>query len=577
MTSTEGPGFEVVRPLGQGGMATVFEVRRPGDPRRLALKVLRGVSARGVERLRREGEVVARLRHPGIVSAVDAGALPDGAPYLLFELVEGQTLGERLRAGPPPEEACVVGWGRALASALAHAHAAGVVHRDVKPDNVLVDLDGRLRLADFGVALVLDLERLTRTGQVVGTPSHMAPEQAGGPGGVGPWTDVHALGALLFEACCGASPFEGPDLATCLASVIGAPAPRLRERRPDASPGLEAVVARCLAKDPSARYPDAGALLADLERLAAGQRPDALGRAPRRWPIAAAAALVVALVVALVWAVVGAAARVGEPPAAPVVSPAPATTAPEPDVAEAAFGWSLSPGGAFDVRLEIGAGAGGGLSYVVTLTCAEATAERLRLDGVIRAVRIDPGPGAPAAGFDSEGPAAEQAAWLRHLGLAVGAPLRVVLAPTTGAVLEVTGLDALDERLRAAGGPVGGIRDVTMRALLGVLGDVLPGGAAPDVGESWTRDAPVLGPTHVGRGRRRVTLEARRGDEVRLGWRLVGAPEWPEGARAVHSVRARGHAALAGGRLLEAEAQIDGEVAGGGGPFSQRLRWQIQD
>ncbi|MBX3471927.1 MAG: serine/threonine protein kinase, partial [Planctomycetes bacterium] len=267
------PPFRIVRPLGRGGMAAVFEVALPDDPRRLAAKVLATRSPTARERFRREGEVLARLRHPHVVAVHGAGELDDGRPYLLLDLVEGRTLAEHLAArGPlPVDEALRLT--AEVTAALAAAHAIGVVHRDVKPDNVLVDADGRARLTDFGIALALDQERLTRTGQWAGTLHYMAPEQLSGGGRVGPAADVYAVGALLYELLAGERPLDGDDVHQLAVAISTREPPPLRGHRPDAPPAVAALVHRCLEKDPRARHPDAAALLVAVEALAAGRRP----------------------------------------------------------------------------------------------------------------------------------------------------------------------------------------------------------------------------------------------------------------------------------------------------------------
>ena len=289
--------FEVVGFLNEGAAGAVYEVRRPPDDRRLVAKVLKGTSPNARERLRREGELVARLdAHPGIVRVVAAGQLQDGNPYLLFELIEGRPLRDLMRLGPlAPSRAVSIAI--EVADALAWAHARGVVHRDVKPENVLVAED-RVRLADFGLALAADLERITATRQMVGTPLYLAPEQVpGGPHEIGPATDVHALGLLLYEALAGAPLFDGSDPERLLRSIQSRLPRPLAGRLPGVEPAHDALLARCLAKDPRQRYPSAAELLADLRRLAEGKALSPLPTARRRalGPVALAAGLSLAL------------------------------------------------------------------------------------------------------------------------------------------------------------------------------------------------------------------------------------------------------------------------------------------
>jgi serine/threonine-protein kinase len=259
--------YRVVGALGKGGMGAVLRVEDPSG-RPLALKLLASdaPSARALERFRREGELTAALRHPNVVAIHDAGQ-DHGRPYLVYELVEGQSLDQawpRLSREQLLDALVEAGRG------LGHAHARGVLHRDVKAANILLGEDGRARVADFGLATAAGLERLTRTGATVGTPFTMAPEQvAGERQSYGPHTDVWALGVLLYRALTGDHPFDSESftsLATAIVSVDPAP-PRARD--PSVSPALEAVCLLALSKEPEDRPPH-GAAFADA--LAAARR-----------------------------------------------------------------------------------------------------------------------------------------------------------------------------------------------------------------------------------------------------------------------------------------------------------------
>ncbi|MBL4847564.1 MAG: serine/threonine protein kinase, partial [Planctomycetes bacterium] len=267
----KGDPFEFGPLLGKGGMGTVYEVRRPGETERFALKCLNSDGAQALARFEREGEIVRTLDHPGIVALQEVGSLPDGRPYLLFDLVEGSTLAEAIVDDPPPYERALQ-WAVELCDALAHAHARGVVHRDLKPENVLLRADGHVSLADFGVAVALDKERLTQSGHWVGTPLYMAPEQIGAKWAAGPWTDVYALGTLLYELLAGAHPLEGYHGVEIFAAIVGRHPQPIRTHCPQASADLEAVLARCMAKDPTERYPDASVLLEELRSVQDGGR-----------------------------------------------------------------------------------------------------------------------------------------------------------------------------------------------------------------------------------------------------------------------------------------------------------------
>ncbi len=213
--------------LGRGGFGAVFRARDPASGREVAIKVLfAGAAAPPSARARfaREAQALARLRHPNIVAVHDAGEV-DGAPFLVMDLVEGEGLDGRLRRGGPldPLEAARVTL--AVARALGHAHRVGVLHRDVKPPNVLLPADGgEPRLADFGLARDLDdTERLTRTGVLLGTPGFCAPEQLGGGGAVGPATDVYGAGATLYMALTGLAPMRGASASEVPLAPAGRP------------------------------------------------------------------------------------------------------------------------------------------------------------------------------------------------------------------------------------------------------------------------------------------------------------------------------------------------------------------
>jgi tetratricopeptide (TPR) repeat protein/predicted Ser/Thr protein kinase len=285
--------YEILREIARGGMAVVYEALDPALGRSVALKVLKEGNH---DRLHREAAAAAKLRHPNVVAVHDVG--PD---FIAMDLIRGKTLAEAA-AGMTPEQRLAVL--ETVARAVAHAHAQGVIHRDLKPQNILIEDDGRVVLTDFGLARIDGGEDLTRTGAVFGTPHYMAPEQVQGLAS-SPATDVWALGILLHEAVRGERPFEG---ATSLALYD-----KIVREDPPALPGdLGAIAAKALEKTPAQRYPDAGAFAEDLARARRGDpvsvRPMGLlrrlARRAARHParaLAAGVVLIAALLAGALW------------------------------------------------------------------------------------------------------------------------------------------------------------------------------------------------------------------------------------------------------------------------------------
>jgi len=306
--------FEIVREIGRGGMGIVYEAQQPSLKRRVALKVLPPALARDPRRrarFQREAEAAARLRHPGIVPVFSVGEA-GGAPFFAMELVDGRPLSEILRArreGAESGEADPTGalrtpgswrsWALAtaarLAEALSYAHAHGILHRDVKPANILVEAQGTPRLTDFGIALDLDASELTQTGEVCGSPCYMSPEQAfRREQPLDERSDVYSLGVTLYEMLLGRLPYAGTTSAEYFGSLHSGALVAPRRVDPELPAAIEAVLLRALERDPHRRYASAAEFAADLEALGAGRAPATPRRSSgaRRWLWLAAAACV---------------------------------------------------------------------------------------------------------------------------------------------------------------------------------------------------------------------------------------------------------------------------------------------
>jgi serine/threonine-protein kinase len=252
--------------LGSGGMSTVFLARDETLQRWVAVKVMhREMSDQPdqLERFRREARAVAQLSHPNVVAVIDAGE-DGGFPYIVFEYVEGETLKRRIdRLGRLPVDEAAA-YAIEIGRGLAAAHAQRLIHRDVKPQNVLIDPEGRAKVTDFGIARSLESDGLTKTGRVLGTTDYVAPEQAMGEG-VDARGDVYSLGVLLYEMLTGEVPFQADTLVGVAMKHVNQRMPDVQERRPEVSSALAAVIERATSKDPKKRYPDMISFLGELE------------------------------------------------------------------------------------------------------------------------------------------------------------------------------------------------------------------------------------------------------------------------------------------------------------------------
>jgi eukaryotic-like serine/threonine-protein kinase len=265
--------YRIVRRLGSGGMASVFLAEDERLGRLVAVKRLHGeISDEDVvRRFQREARLGASLNHPNIVAVYDIAADPEGV-LIVMEHVEGHTLREEIASGPLPAERALPIL-RGVGEALDHAHGLGVLHRDVKPANVLLRTDGAVKLADLGIATAAEQSRITRSGAVLGTAAYMAPERLDGAAG-DHRVDVYALTSVAFETLAGRKAVEGATPLEVARRVVSQPPPDLRDALPEAPAAAAAALRRGLAKDPADRPGSAGELVAELVRaFAAAPKP----------------------------------------------------------------------------------------------------------------------------------------------------------------------------------------------------------------------------------------------------------------------------------------------------------------
>ncbi len=269
--------YELKRRVGRGGMAEVYLARDLLLERPVAIKILFPEFATDpsfVARFRREAQSAAKLTHPNIVGVYDWGK-ERGTYYIVMEFVDGQTVSELLRADGPIPASQAARIAADVAGALGYAHQKGVVHRDVKPGNVLIAKDGEVKVADFGIARAMTAtseENLTQTGSVMGTATYFSPEQAQGKP-VDPRSDLYSLGVVLYEMASGKPPFQADSPVAIAYKHVQEPLPSLKERAPSTPPDYEAVTVKALAKDPDDRYQTGAEMRADLVRVRDGQPP----------------------------------------------------------------------------------------------------------------------------------------------------------------------------------------------------------------------------------------------------------------------------------------------------------------
>src|SRR5580700_8867798 len=272
--------YEILAPLGAGGMGAVYRGRDTRLARDVAIKILpeRFVTPVARERFLREARACSALSHPNICAIYDLGDF-EGRPFLIMELLEGETLRRYIGSQPvSPKKALDIAI--QLTRALEAAHAKGIVHRDIKPANVMITPQGQAKVLDFGLAKIsaaasalpgeqeetAEMDDLTVAGTTMGTYAYMSPEQARG-GVVDARSDIWSLGVVLYQMATGSQPFTGPTSAVVVEGLLTQQPAPLRQRNPQAPPGLEPIVLKALEKDPSRRYQSALELRADLERI----------------------------------------------------------------------------------------------------------------------------------------------------------------------------------------------------------------------------------------------------------------------------------------------------------------------
>ena len=269
--------YEILAELGAGGMGRVYRAKDLTLERTVALKTLApqfGSDAGFVQRFLKEARAAARLNHPNIVQIYDFGQEGD-TYYLAMEYVDGASLGAYLRRGHFTERDAILVV-RHACRALSVAHAEGLVHRDIKPDNLMLTSKGEVKLVDLGIAKRVDEDQsLTQTGQAVGTPHYISPEQIRGLRDIDARADIYSLGATLYHLVTGHTPFRGTSGALVMSMHLAQPLADPRTYRPELSEGLCRVIRKMMAKDRAERYPDADALDRDLYRLQTGEMPEA--------------------------------------------------------------------------------------------------------------------------------------------------------------------------------------------------------------------------------------------------------------------------------------------------------------
>src|SRR4051812_15644560 len=274
--------YELEELVGTGGMSSVFRAHDRLLDRKVALKILHEQYTADedyVERFRREARSVAALSHPNIVTVIDRGEHEE-RQFIVFEYVDGENLKRLIQRRGPAPVSTALELAMQIARGLSFAHQQGLVHRDVKPQNILLNGDGQAKVTDFGIARSLDVQHgMTQTGTVLGTSDYIAPEQAQGQR-VDEHTDVYSLGVVLYEMLTNEVPFPGENFVAVAMRHINEEPPSIRDKRPDVSPRLEAAVHRAMAKHPEDRFQTMADFCRELEACLAELQSGATQIAP---------------------------------------------------------------------------------------------------------------------------------------------------------------------------------------------------------------------------------------------------------------------------------------------------------
>lgn len=276
-TKRQIPGFQLLEKLGAGAMATVYRAKQLSLDRSVAIKILpkkHTTNQQFVDRFYAEGRAAAKLNHPNIVAALDVGQVGD-THYFVMEYVEGKTVFDDITQKGAYSEEDAVDMAIQVARALEHAHAAGFVHRDVKPKNIMITPDGTAKLADMGLArAVSDKEAAeAEAGKAFGTPYYIAPEQIRGERDIDFRADIYSLGATLYHMVTGQVPFDGPNPSAVMHKHLKAELVPPDHLKPNLSAGMSEIIEVCMAKDRAQRYASTADLLQDLEMVARGEAP----------------------------------------------------------------------------------------------------------------------------------------------------------------------------------------------------------------------------------------------------------------------------------------------------------------